>query len=662
MTLSTLRARRAGIGLLSVAVALVGFLVVGILGSLATSRAAVDVERAVLLDAAYGRAATGVAAEESLERKYRLQPGPVPLAAHVEARAQVRRALSEIKRLGTPKDRQLVNRVSGEHTGYVRAALDMFAAVDRHESAEFVNAIDGTRVDPVFDAMQSETFAAAAQHRAGALDRLNSLQATERLAFGLAVGTLIVGITLIATAAIALVRYERRLRTQSQVNRHQALHDGLTGLPNRTLFQDRTVTALQAARRSGEQAAVLLVDLNRFKDVNDTLGHYYGDLLLEQIAARFTGTLRAGDSVARLGGDEFAVLLCSTSPEQAVAAAARLSEALATSFSVKDISLDVDASIGIALAGPDSDVETLLRHADVAMYEAKSQHIPHAEYELTRDDNTLARLALLGDLRRAITGGELVLYYQPKIVMATGALDSVEALVRWHHPSRGLLLPDDFIPIAEGTAVIHPLTHEILRLALTQARGWLDRGWSIPVSVNISARSLHDPTFPAEVHRQLLTLGVPARLLCLELTEGTIMTDPHRALTSLKALNEMGVRLSIDDFGTGYSSMSYLKDLPVHELKIDRSFVVDMTRNEGNRVLVQSAVDLGHNLGLSVVAEGVEDAKTQIALAALGCDLVQGFHVQRPAEAVAIEPWLRAHAIATLGVAAPEETSGQTVS
>jgi diguanylate cyclase (GGDEF)-like protein len=662
MTRSMLRARRGRIGLLAVAVALVGFMVVGILGSRATSNAAAHAKRAVLLNAVYQQATAGVAAEESLERKYRLEPGPVPAAAHRAARVTVRRALSEINRLGTASDRQLVARVRREHTGYVQAALEMFDAVDRHESTAFVNAIDSTRVDPVFGAMQSETFSAAARHRAGALDRLNALESTEQLAMGLDIGTVIAGFPLIVTAAIALTRYERKLRRQSDINRHQALHDGLTGLPNRTLFQDRTMTALRAAQRSGEQVAVLLVDLNRFKDVNDTLGHHYGDLLLGQIAQRFTGTLRAGDSVARLGGDEFAVLLCSTSTDQAVAAAARLSDALAESFSVKDISLDVDASIGIALAAPQSDVETVLRHADVAMYEAKSQHIPYATYELTRDDNTVARLALLGDLRRAITGGELVLYYQPKIVMATGALDSVEALVRWQHPTRGLLMPNDFIPIAEGTAVIHPLTDEILRLALTQARVWLDRGWSIPVSVNISTRSLHDPAFPAQVQHQLVSLGVPPRLLSLELTEGTIMTDPRRALASLEALNEMGVRLSIDDFGTGYSSMSYLKDLPVHELKIDRSFVTDMTQNESNRVLVQSAVDLGHNLGLSVVAEGVEDGGTEVVLAGLGCDLAQGFHVRRPAEAADLEPWLRAHATAKVGVAERKETSGQTVS
>jgi diguanylate cyclase len=353
--------------------------------------------------------------------------------------------------------------------------------------------------------------------------------------------------------------------------------------------------------------------------------------------------MRAGDTVARLGGDEFAVLVCATSAADAVVVANRLTEILAEPFSVKDISFAVEASIGIALTGSDSDVETALRHADVAMYEAKAQHEPYSAYELTRDDNTVARLALLGDLRRAITNGEISMQYQPKVNATTGELHSVEALVRWHHPVRGLLMPGDFIPIAEATAVIHPLTDEILGQALHQARAWLDQGRTISVAVNISARSLHDPDFPKKVQLQLDANHVPACQLTLELTEGAIMTDPERALASLDALHAMGISLSIDDFGTGYSSMAYLKDLPVSELKIDRSFVMGMIHNDGDRVLVQSAVDLGHNLGLHVVAEGVENAETQQALAAMGCDLLQGYHIRRPASAADLNPWLQSH-------------------
>jgi diguanylate cyclase (GGDEF)-like protein len=611
-----------------------------IVGSSLMDAHAVRTLRAVQLNTAYQHAASGVAAEESLERKYRLEPGPVPLAAHHQAEQQVERALAQVDGLGGASDRRLVTVVSTEHARYVLGAANLFAAVDRHESVAAVNRVDTREVDPIFGVMQTQIYAAAARHESAALAQVTDSRRTGRVVLVLDIATLLAGLGLVIGAAVALTRYERRLRDQSDLNHHLAMHDSLTGLPNRALFQDRTEHALRAARRAGEQVAVMLVDLNRFKDVNDTLGHHYGDLLLTQVAERFTATLRVGDSVARLGGDEFAVLLCATNREGATSAAVRLTNALRDPFNVKDITLDVDASIGIALAAPDADVETVMRHADVAMYEAKSQHAPFAAYELTRDDNTMARLALLGDLRRAITRHELVLHYQPKVSVTTGELHSVEALVRWHHPSRGLLAPDAFIPIAESTAVIHPLTKEILCQALTQARCWQDRGWTIPVAVNISARSLHDLEFPAQVQQQLDTIGVPAELLTLELTESAIMTDAGRALTVLKALDAMGVSLSIDDFGTGYSSMAYLRKLPVRELKIDRSFVNGLSTEHSDLVLVQSAVDLGHNLGLHVVAEGVEDAATQDAIATMGCDLMQGYHISRPVPADELDHWL----------------------
>ncbi|MDQ2751058.1 MAG: EAL domain-containing protein [Actinomycetota bacterium] len=262
---------------------------------------------------------------------------------------------------------------------------------------------------------------------------------------------------------------------------------------------------------------------------------------------------------------------------------------------------------------------------------------------------TIDRLALLSDLRRGITRGELVLHYQPKVNTCTSEIQSVEALVRWQHPTRGLLAPDMFIPIAESTAVIHHLTDDVLRQALAQARSWLDHGQMIPVAVNISARSLHDLDFPATVQRHLHDAGVPGRILSLELTESSIMTDPDRALTVLTALAAMGVQLSIDDFGTGYSSMSYLKRLPVCELKIDRSFVKGLVNEPDDVVMVQSALDLGHNLGLVVVAEGVEDAATQDLLAAMGCDQVQGYHISRPVPADQFDAWLaRTHPRLTL--------------
>ncbi len=631
--------------MMAIAATFLSLIGVVIVGSFVIDSGAVRTQQAVVLNTAYQHAASGVAAEESLERKYRLEPGPVPLASHRAARRQVVGALAQIRRQGTAQDRRLVSRVETEHAQYVLGARALFAAVDRHEPTAAVNHVDKVLVDPVFGAMQTEIYAAAARHETVALRQVASSRNAGRVVLVLDIATLLAGVGLVVLGGLALNRSHRRLRTQRDTNQHLALHDSLTGLPNRALFQDRTQHALAAARRAGQQVAVMFVDLNRFKDVNDTLGHHYGDLLLAQVAERFIATLRAGDSVARLGGDEFAVLLGATSRDQAIAAANRLTSALQKPFDVRDIMLDVEASIGIAMAGPDTDVETVLRHADVAMYEAKSQHTSYAIYELTRDDHTLARLALLGDLRRGIARGELVLHYQPKVSATTGELHSVEALVRWLHPTRGLLAPDTFIPIAESTAVIHPLTENVLRQALRQARTWADRGWNIPVAVNISARSLHDLGFPAEVQAQLKEAGVAGSLLSLELTESSIMTDPRRALTVLQALQGMGISLSIDDFGTGYSSMAYLKRLPVRELKIDRSFVLGLTTEPSDVVLVQSAVDLGHNLGLHVVAEGVEDAATQDMLAAMGCDQMQGYYISRPVTAAAFGSWLeRQHA------------------
>ena len=632
------------LGVATAAVGLLVLIVVVFIGSLTTNRAAAQSQRAVAINTAYQATATAVAAEQSFGRQYRLEPGPTPLAQHRAAETAVEMHLTEVQRLGDAGDRVLVDQVRDLQAAYDVSSDRLFRAVDRRDPDATIAVINDLQVDPIFSAMQLQINGAAASHLSTALSAVASMRRTGRIVLVLDAATLVPGMVLIALAGASLARSRRRLHVQSDLNSHQALHDALTGLPNRALFRARTAEAFAAAERSGGQVAVMLADLNRFKDVNDTLGHHYGDILLAQVGRRFSDAVRAEDSVARLGGDEFAVLLADTSAEGASTAAYRLTEVLADAFDVKGISLDVEASIGIALVGPDSDVETALRHADIAMYEAKRQHLPYATYELTRDDHTVARLALLGDLRRAITQRQLVVHYQPKVNAVTGALHGVEALVRWPHPTRGVLSPDAFVPLAETTAVIHPLTSEVLRISLAQTRAWLDEGWSVPVAVNISARSLFDEDFPAEVACQLAAVGVPAAMLSLELTESAIMTDPVRALGVLRSLDDMGVSLSIDDFGTGYSSMSYLKNLPVRELKIDRSFVMGMASDDSDVVLVQSAVDLGHNLGLHVVAEGVEDASTQVALAAMGCDLVQGYHVRRPVEAAELAVWLSTHA------------------
>jgi diguanylate cyclase (GGDEF)-like protein len=421
-----------------------------------------------------------------------------------------------------------------------------------------------------------------------------------------------------------------------------ATHDALTGLPNRLLFADRTFQALEVGRRDGTCPAVLMLDLDGFKQVNDTLGHQHGDLLLSQVATRLSGALRPNDTVARFGGDEFALLLVDGGSEAGTMVATRIAQALEAPFFLGDASVGVEASIGISAgtAAEQLTLEELLRQADIAMYKAKADRSGFAHFAACNDDGTPDRLTLMGELRQALDCEELVVYYQPKIAVDTGALAGVEALVRWQHPTRGLLLPGEFIALAEGSTLIKRLTTLVLDSALRCCRGWLDQGLRLPVAVNVSARSLCDPEFPAIVKYRLAQANVPADLLTIELTEGTVMAYPGLALGILQKLRDIGVRLSLDDYGTGYSSMAYLKDLPVNELKIDRGFILGLTADANDALIVQSATDLGHNLGLSIVAEGVEDETTLTALIAIGVDIVQGFHLGHPMPEDALQRWI----------------------
>jgi diguanylate cyclase (GGDEF)-like protein/PAS domain S-box-containing protein len=430
-------------------------------------------------------------------------------------------------------------------------------------------------------------------------------------------------------------RLERKLR-------HQAQHDSLTGLPNRE-FLSHLITKTLRSAEPGAMTGLLLIDLDKFKEVNDTLGHAYGDQLLAQVGPRLlAAALRENDTIARLSGDEFAVLLPDLADiAGAVTVAERVLNALHAPFPVGDTTADVAASIGVAVAPAHGDSPTdLLRHADTAMYEAKEAATGVAVYEPDRAGRAPTRFGLLGQLRRALDRDELVVNYQPKIDVRTGALHGVEALVRWQHPERGLLLPAEFIPIAETTGLIHRLTSHVLDVALAQARVWLDAAIDVPVAVNLSTRCLHDTELPGRVIAALDRHGVRAEKLCLEITESAIMRDPDGALVVLRELAAAGVRLSLDDFGTGYSSMTYLRQLPVAELKVDKSFVSDLAAEEADAVLVRSAVDLGHNLGLSVVAEGVEDLSTLNALKRLGCDIAQGFYMAKPMSASEFDAWL----------------------
>jgi diguanylate cyclase (GGDEF)-like protein/PAS domain S-box-containing protein len=442
---------------------------------------------------------------------------------------------------------------------------------------------------------------------------------------------------------IATLRDISERKAHTDALEYQALHDALTGLPNRSLFGDRLRQALLGARRNQKMFGVLLLDLDRFKEINDALGHDRGDSLLQEVTARLRGVLRATDTIARLGGDEFAVLTTDAkTPEDVVAAARKILASLEGPFALADQLVETGASIGIAMYPVHGDdPSTLLRRADVAMYVAKRSGGGYALYAPEQEAQTLRRSGLAGELRRSIPQGELVLHYQPQVTLATGAVHAVEALVRWNHPREGLMPPDRFIPMAEETGIIHPLTAWVLDTAITQLCQWLKDGLDVSVSLNVSPRNIEDHSLEEMVARALETSKLEPHRLTLEITEGVAMAAA--AGKALQRLNEMGVRLALDDFGTGYSSLLYLMRLPVNEIKIDRSFVSALASDPDSGAIVRSAVGLGHNLGLRVVAEGLQDRAAEAVLIEAGCDAAQGFLVGRPVAAREITARLTLH-------------------
>jgi diguanylate cyclase (GGDEF)-like protein/PAS domain S-box-containing protein len=441
--------------------------------------------------------------------------------------------------------------------------------------------------------------------------------------------------------SLAMVTDITERRRVQKALEYQALHDALTGLPNRVQLADRLGQALESARPAHEQVAVLILDLDHFKEVNETFGHQAGDRLLEQVGPRLRSEIRAEDMVARLGGDEFAVLLAKTDGTAATLAAARLLEALERPFEVEGQHLDVAGSIGIALSPDDGDdPDTLLRRADIALFVAKQPRGAFVRYAPEQERQGASRLTLMAELREALQHDELFLQYQPLVRLRDRSLAGVEALVRWRHPQRGLVPPMEFVPFAEKTRLIKPLTRWVLVSALQQAVAWQRAGHCIPVSVNISMRDLVDPEFPDMIASLVRAAQGPPSLLVLEITESLIMTEPERAIKTLSQLRQLGVRLAVDDFGTGYSSLAYLHRLPINEIKIDKSFVAAMTGEASRANIVRASVELGHSLQLESVAEGVEDARTWDLLGALGCDLAQGYFISRPMVADQVLPWL----------------------
>lgn len=457
-------------------------------------------------------------------------------------------------------------------------------------------------------------------------------------------------LAVLAAAVLHRLNRERRevqaraheLEVLASEKAHLALHDPLTGLPNRVQFRDQVAAALSLAEAVGRRAAVMLLDVDRFREINDTLGHHNGDRVLQELATRLVAAVDDSATVARLGGDEFGVLMATElTPAEAVAEGRRVLAAVGESVTIDHLCLHVEISMGVALYpehGEDADL--LLQRADVALYVTKAAQSGVEAYSARKDGYRPSRLALMGELRRALEGDELILDYQPQLDLRTGTVHSVEALLRWEHTTRGLVMPAEFIPLAERTGLIRPLTLRALELACRQWAEWRKEGRSLQVAVNLSARHLHDPDLAGELSRMLWRWKVPPAQLMLEITESAVLGELGRAKDLLPKLSAMGVRLALDDFGTGYSSLTYLKEMPVNQVKIDRSFVQHMTQDLTDAAIVRATVELAHNLGLEVVAEGAESEETCELLGSLHCDLAQGWWLSRALPAHELVEWL----------------------
>jgi diguanylate cyclase (GGDEF)-like protein len=603
--------------------------------SQSTAHAANSAAAANRLASYYLEASQAASEQKSLQRKYRLDPTKDTIAAHAAAQLALVTALSRVQDEGSPADAAQARAVLLTHDDFLGTSIKMFAAVDRGDTAQAAM-IDYTQADSLYR-LQNELARGAVEHREKALDQLALMRrVSDTLAWGVPL-VFLVGLAIAVMFSAMLRRYQRDLDAERQQALHDSLHDNLTGLPNRQLLATRLHDAVQ----SSELVGLVLLDLDRFKEINDTLGHRYGDELLTHVGPRLTTTVRVTDTVARLGGDEFAVLLPDvTCLDDVLAIVEKLRVAIELPIEIAGADLSIEASMGVVVSGEHGDdAQTLLRCAEVAMYVAKERNRGVAVYEASEDAHDPGRLALLTELRRAMDQRELVLHYQPKVSLATGEVSGVEALVRWQHPQRGMVPPDKFIPLAEHTGLIGPLTRYVLDAALRQARRWADEGHPLPIAVNLAARNLADPDLCDDVLSLLETHQVPAHLLCLELTESAITTEPEHALRLLTRLRAAGISLAVDDFGTGYTSLAQLKNLPITELKIDRTFVGTMTTERSNGLIVRAIVDLARNLGLTTVAEGVEDAETFTALAANDCSVAQGYHVSRPLPADAFDRW-----------------------
>jgi diguanylate cyclase (GGDEF)-like protein len=457
---------------------------------------------------------------------------------------------------------------------------------------------------------------------------------------------LIAGLALLWAALSRIVLgASRRLQAHMRRNEYQSSHDPLTDLLNRRRFDEQASVALRDADGAHSHVAVLLMDVNRFRDVNDVLGHSFGDVVLQEIAGRLIHAVD-GAPVARLGGDEFAVLLPSVSGTAAATDIAnRLLDVFREPFTLDSLPVELEASIGVAMSPEHgTDASALLQRADIARYEAKRAHSGVEIFTGEHDASSRSRLTMLGELRRAIENDELLLYYQPQLDLRTGGVSGFEALLRWKHPVRGVIAPGEFLPLAEHTGLMRPLTRRVLELAARQSREWRTVGVRLPISVNLSASNLHDADLPNFVSGLLEAEELPADAFTFEITESVIMHDAARATAVVRELRGLGARISIDDFGTGYSSFAYLQQLAVDEIKVDMSFVIGMVDNPDDATIVRTTIGLGHNLRLEVVAEGVETSDALAMLREMGCDIVQGYWLSRPLPGPDALEWFRRHA------------------
>jgi diguanylate cyclase (GGDEF)-like protein len=456
--------------------------------------------------------------------------------------------------------------------------------------------------------------------------------------------------TIIAYQAGALIFDQtQELRTKADSLEYQAkysaTHDLCTDLPNRSLFYDRVEQAISLAKDRNKKLSVLLLEVSNFKEVNDTLGLNSSDLILKQIATRLQSVILGTDSVARIDGNLFSILLPNTEHQNAsIILAKNIQKALEPAFKVERLSLAIHTNIGIVnYPEHGDDVDTLVQKAGVALFMANQTHEGYIVYSPSYDDHSPRRLTLMNELRQALENNQLQLFYQPKISVPSGSLYGAEALVRWMHPRHGMISPDEFVPMAERTRVIKHLTFWVLKQSFEHCSDWHKQGLDITISVNLSSKDLHDPELPDIVAGIAASTGIEPNWIMLEITESSIMNDPERALIIINRLHQMGYKFSIDDFGTGYSSLAYLKKIPLTELKIDKSFVFDVIKSESDAVIVNATINLAHNLGLQVTAEGVENEDVLEKLARFKCDLVQGYHFSKPLAFEDFHQWMMAY-------------------